>query len=161
MAFEASDFRQIMGHFATGVTVITTANKGLLHGMTANAIASLSLDPMLMLVCVDHSAHAYEQIAESSLFGVNVLAEDQEDISRMFAAKGDPEEGAMRGADFHLGQHGTPVLEGCVAHVESHVIDRCEGGDHTIFIGSVLGGDVLRDAPPLLFYRGGYRKIGG
>lgn len=159
MPINSAEFRQLMGHFATGVTVITTAHDGLLHGMTANAITSVSLNPLLLLVCIDHEAHAYQQVMQSGRFGVNILSADQEEISRLFAAKGEPEHGQLRGAAFHLGPHGTPVLEGCLAYLECEVADRCEGGDHTIFIGGVLGGDVLRDAPPLLFYQAGYRRI--
>ena len=159
MSLDAAGYRKLIGHFATGVTVITTAHGGLMHGMTANAVTSVSLDPLLLLVCVDREAHAYEQVLRSGRFGVNILAEEQEDISRLFATKGAPELGQLRGAAFRLGGHGTPVLEGCLAHVECEVVDRCEGGDHTIFIGAVLDGQVLRDTPPLLFYQAAYRRL--
>lgn len=159
MALDAAGYRKLIGHFATGVTVITTANDGLLHGMTANAITSVSLDPLLMLVCVDREAHAYEQLLQSGRFGVNILAEGQQDISRLFAAKAGPERGAMRGVAFHLGEHGTPLLEGSLAHIECAVTDRFDAGDHTIFIGAVLDGRVLSDAPPLVFYQAAYRRL--
>lgn len=159
MGLDAAGYRKLIGHFATGVTVITTANDGLLHGMTANAITSVSLDPLLLLVCVDRQAHAYEQLLQSGRFGVNILAEDQEEISRLFATKSEPERGQLRGAAFRLGEHGTPLLEGCLAYVECEVADRFEAGDHTIFIGAVLDGRVLRDALPLLFYQAAYRRL--
>jgi len=159
MGLDAAGFRKLIGHFATGVTVITTANDGLLHGMTANAITSVSLDPLLLLVCVDRQAHAYEQLLESGRFAVNILAEDQEDISRLFATKSEPERGQLRGAAFRLGEHGTPLLEECLAYVECEVADRFEAGDHTIFIGAVLDGQVLRDAPPLVFYQAAYWRL--
>lgn len=160
MSLDAAAYRKLIGHFATGVTVITTANGGLLHGMTANAITSVSLDPLLLLVCVDREAHAYEQLLQSGRFGVNILAEEQEELSRLFAAKGEPEQGYMRGAAFRLGEHGTPVLEGSLAHVECEVVDQHVAGDHTIFIGTVLDGQVLRsDASPLLFYQAAYRRL--
>lgn len=159
MALDAAGYRKLIGRFATGVTVVTTAHDGLLHAMTANAIASVSLDPLLLLVCVDHTAHAYQQLLQSKRFGVSILAEDQEDISRLFATKGEPERGRLRGAEFHLGEHGTPVLEGSLAHIECAVSDHFETGDHTIFIGAVLDGRVLREAPPLLFYQGTYRRV--
>jgi flavin reductase (DIM6/NTAB) family NADH-FMN oxidoreductase RutF len=159
MTFDAARYRQVFGHFATGVTVVTTAVDGWLHGMTANAIASLSLDPLLLLVCVDKTAHAHGQLEQAGRFGVNILADDQEEVSRLFAATSDPEQGRLQGAAYHLGPHGTPVVEGCLAYVECSVTDRYPGGDHTIFIGAVLDGEVLRETPPLLFYRGGYRRI--
>ena len=159
MSIDASRYRQIMGHFATGVTVVTTAVDGWLHGMTASAVASLSLDPLLLLVCVDKAAHAYDELTKAGRFGVNILAEEQEELSRLFAETSEPEQGQLRGAGYHFGPNGTPVLEDCLAYLECAVADQCAGGDHTIFIGQVLGGEVVREAPPLLFYRGGYRRL--
>ena len=160
MSIDAARYRQIAGHFATGVTVITTAFEGWLHGMTANAVASLSLDPLLFLVCVDKAAHMHGQLEKAGRFGVNILADDQEDISRLFATSMEPERERLGGFEYHLGPHGTPVLEGALAYIECDVTDRHAGGDHTIFIGSVIDGEVAREAPPLLFFRGGYRRIG-
>jgi flavin reductase (DIM6/NTAB) family NADH-FMN oxidoreductase RutF len=160
VSVDAARYRQIVGHFATGVTVITTAVDGWLHGMTANAVASLSLDPLLFLVCVDKSAHMHGQMEKAGRFGVNVLASDQEDVSRLFATSMEPERERLGGFAYSLGQHGTPVLEKALAHIECDVTGRFEGGDHSIFIGTVLDGEVTREAPPLLFYRGGYRRIG-
>jgi len=161
MSIDAARFRQIIGHFATGVTVITTAHDGWLHGMTANAITSVSLDPLLLLICVDHAAHAHDQLTKAGVFAVNVLSEEQEDLSRLFANTQEPEENSLRGAAYHFGMHGAPVLDTCLAYLECEVVDRCEGGDHTIFIGSVLEGEMEEEAAPLIFYRGGYRRLGG
>ena len=159
MSIDATRYRQIVGEFATGVTVVTTAVDGRLHGMTANALTSVSLDPLLLLLCVDKQAHAHRQLAEGSRFAVNILTAEQEEVSRIFAVSAEPEQGRLQGVPFHLGANGQPVLEGCLAYLECAVADRCVGGDHTIFIGAVLDGDVLREAPPLLFYRGAYRRI--
>ena len=156
---EASQFRQLFGHFATGVTVIGTAHEGLHHAMTANAITSLSLDPVLLLVCVDKTAHMHEQMPNAGRFGVSILAEDQEDLSRLFAQHVAPEQERLQGAAYFLGPNGTPVLENCLAYIECSVVDRAEGGDHTMFVGEALHGEVLREAAPLIFYRGGYRKL--
>jgi flavin reductase (DIM6/NTAB) family NADH-FMN oxidoreductase RutF len=161
MAIDAARFRQIFGHFATGVTVITTAHEGWLHGMTANAITSVSLDPLLLLICVDQTAHTHGQLTNAGRFAVNILGEDQEDLSRLFANTQEPERDSLRGASYHFGVHGAPVLDKCLAYLECEVADRCEGGDHTIFIGSVLEGDLVQEAAPLIFYRGGYRRLGG
>ncbi len=161
MRIDAARYRQIIGHFATGVTVITTAHDGWLHGMTANAITSVSLDPLLLLICVDKTAHAQEQVTKSGKFAVNILTEEQEGISRLFAATAKPEHGRLRGAAYHFGPNGAPVLDLSLAYLECEVADRFEGGDHTIFTGAVLDGDLLHEASPLIFYRGGYRRLGG
>jgi flavin reductase (DIM6/NTAB) family NADH-FMN oxidoreductase RutF len=159
MSIDAKTFRQIMGRFATGVTIVTTAVDGWLHGMTANAVASLSLEPMLVLVCVDKAAHAHEQLARAGRFAVNILAEEQQELSTLFAVSAEAERDQLRGADYRLGPHGTPLLEGCLAHLECEVTDRCEGGDHSIYIGAVLGGEITREAAPLLFFQGAYRTL--
>ncbi len=159
MPIDAARYRQIIGHFATGVTVITTEHEGWLHGMTANAVTSVSLNPLLLAVCVDKAAHAHEQIAKAGRFAVNILTDEQEDVSRTFAVTAEPEEGSLRGVAYRMGDHGSPVLDGVLAHFECEVVDRCEGGDHTIYIGSVLSGDVIEEGAPLLFYRGGYRRL--
>lgn len=159
MTIDAAGYRQIIGHFATGVTVITTSVNGWLHGMTANAVTSVSLNPLLLLICVDKSARAHQEIDAAGRFGVNILSADQEHVSRTFAEKRRPEEGSLAGLDYHLGAHGTPVIDGSLAYMECEITDRCEGGDHTIFIGKVLEGAVTGDAHPLLFFRGGYRQL--
>jgi flavin reductase (DIM6/NTAB) family NADH-FMN oxidoreductase RutF len=159
MAIDAAHYRQIAGHFATGVTVITTAHDGWLHGMTANAVTSVSLNPLLLLVCVDKTANMHEQIEKAGRFGVNILSDEQEDISRTFAATTEPERGALQGAAFRMGDHGSPILDGVLAYMECAIVDRCEGGDHTIYIGSVVAGDLVEEGAPLLFFRGGYRRL--
>jgi flavin reductase (DIM6/NTAB) family NADH-FMN oxidoreductase RutF len=159
MAIDAARYRQIIGHFATGVTVITTAHEGWLHGMTANAVASVSLNPLLLLVCVDKTANMHEQIAKAGRFAVNILTDDQEDISRTFAATTEPEENALQGVAYRMGEHGSPIIDDALAHLECEVVDRAEGGDHTIYIGSVLSGELDEEGAPLLFYRGGYRRM--
>ena len=158
-SIEAADYRRIIGQFATGVTVLTTANDGLLHGMTANAITSVSLDPPLLLVCIDNAANTHEQVSQYGRFTVNILAEDQQEVSQIFAATSEPEQGRLQGVAFHLGANGAPVIEGCLAYIECKVADRCEGGDHTIFIGGVEDATVVKEAPPLLFYQGRYRRL--
>ena len=154
MAIDAARYRQIAGHFATGVTVITTAHDGWLHGMTANAVTSVSLNPLLLLICVDKTAHAHEQIAKAGRFAVNILTDEQEDISRTFAGDAEPEQGSLRRVAHRIGNHGSPILDDVLAYMECEVVDRCEGGDHTIYIGAVVGGDLVDEGAPLLFFRG-------
>ena len=159
MSIDAQSYRRIIGQFATGVTVVTTAVDGRLHGMTANALTSISLDPLLLLVCVDKGTHAYDELTNAGRFGVNILAEEQEEVSNLFAATTEPEQGRLQGVSYHLGPNGAPIIDGCLAYVECAVTDRCPGGDHTIFIGEVLGAETLREAPPLLFFQGRYRRL--
>jgi flavin reductase (DIM6/NTAB) family NADH-FMN oxidoreductase RutF len=153
---DVSTYRKVIGHFATGVTVVTTAVDGWLHGMTANAVASVSLDPLLVLVCIDKAARANRQCAEAGRFGINILAWDQEQVARMFAVTARPERHRLRGLPFRIGPHGTPWIEGCLAYLECDVESRYDGGDHDIFVGRVLHGEVASTKPPLLFYRGVY-----
>jgi flavin reductase (DIM6/NTAB) family NADH-FMN oxidoreductase RutF len=159
MSIDAASYRRIIGQFATGVTVVTTAVDGRLHGMTANALTSVSLDPLLLLVCVDKGTHAHDELTNAGRFGVNILAEEQEEVSNLFAATTEPEQGRLQGVSYHLGPNGAPIIDGCLAYVECAVTDRCPGGDHTIFIGEVLGGEIVREAPPLVFFEGRYRRL--
>lgn len=160
MTIDATTYRRIIGQFATGVTVVTTAVDGRLHGITANALTSVSLDPLLLLVCVDKEAHGHEELTDAGRFGVNILSDEQEDLSNLFATKAPPEQGQLRGGvPYHLGPHGTPLLEGCLAYIECDIMDSHQGGDHTIFIGQVLGAETLREGPPLLFFKGRYGRL--
>jgi flavin reductase (DIM6/NTAB) family NADH-FMN oxidoreductase RutF len=150
-----------MGHFATGVTVITTAAGERLHGMTANAVASLSLDPVMVLICVDKTTHTHRLLQEGKTFAVNVLAAHQEEVSRIFAKKSEPEVGTLRGQAFRRGETGTPILEDCLAYLDCRVRGLLEGGDHSIVLGEVVDQGVVSEAPPLLFYEGAYRRLDG
>ena len=160
MSIDAASYRRIFGQFATGVTVVTTAVDGRLHGMTANAVTSVSLDPLLLLVCVDRGTHAHDELVEAGRFGVNILTAEQEEVSNLFAATTEPEQGRLQGVSYHLGPNGTPIIDDCLAYVECAVTDHFPGGDHTIFFGEVLGGEIVREAPPLLFFQGRYRQLG-
>lgn len=145
-----------MGHFATGVTIITTKDKNEKpYGLTANAFTSLSLQPPLALVCVDKTVQCYFCFEESKAFSVNVLAEGQEEISRRFATKGVEK---FDGVPFHLGQNGVALLEGAIAHLECTIVNSCDGGDHTIYIGEVIHAAVSGDRP-LIFFKGKYSRL--
>jgi flavin reductase len=165
MNLNAAEFRQAMGCFATGVTIITVGLDGEVHGevhgMTANAFASVSLDPALVLVCVDHTASTHALLHAKKRFGINVLGEDQRVISEYYA---NPERTHARaeaeaGARFDRTQHGTPILSGSLAYLECRLQSAHDAGDHTIFIAQVED-VVVRQGGPLLFFRGEYRKVG-
>lgn len=151
-----------MGCFATGVTIITVDLDGHIHGMTANAVASVSLDPILVLVCVDHRASTHAHLHVKKRFGINVLAEGQRVISEFYARTVRRQESAERetGARFDRTAHGTPVLHGALAYLECRLNEEHVAGDHTIFIAEVE--DVrLCAGRPLLFFDGKYRRLGG
>jgi len=157
---DADLFRRLMGNFATGVTVVTTAVDGRLHGFTANAVTSVSLDPLLFLVCVDNRAHALKELEHATHFGVSMLAEGQAEVSNIFAKTGPPEMGTLRSVPFHPGETGVPLVDGSIACLECEVTERIAGGDHTIVIGRVVAGCHGESADPLLFFRGRYRRVG-
>jgi flavin reductase (DIM6/NTAB) family NADH-FMN oxidoreductase RutF len=157
----AAEFRRAMGNFATGVTIITLDLDGEVHGMTANAFASVSLDPFLVLVCVDHTARTHAHLHSKKRFGINVLSEDQRAISQYYARPVRTHEHAEEEADarFDRTRHGTPILHGALAYLECRLHSVEEAGDHTIFIAEVED-VVVREGEPLLFFRGNYRKVG-
>ncbi|HWZ80863.1 MAG TPA: flavin reductase family protein [Candidatus Sulfotelmatobacter sp.] len=161
MTLNPAEFRKAMGAFATGVTIITVDLDGEVHGMTANAFTSVSLDPMLVLVCVDHSTRTHAHLHSKKRFGINVLGEDHKAISEYYARQERSHEHAEveAGARFDRTSHGTPMLHGALAYLECRLQSAQEAGDHTIFIAEVED-VVLREGDPLLFFRGKYRKVG-
>jgi flavin reductase (DIM6/NTAB) family NADH-FMN oxidoreductase RutF len=148
-----------VGTFATGVTIITTGRDGTYHGLTANAFTSLSLEPTLVLVCVDKSSDTYPVLDECGAFTVNVLAEDQEELSRSFATKVKKGGNKLNDLAYHVGGTGVPMLDDCLAYIECTTVQKHDGGDHTIFVGEVGDARVARDVPPLLYFRSSYRRI--
>ena len=157
MPIEKNELRRVMGHFATGVTVITTLRaSGEIHGLTANAFTSLSLEPPLVIVCVDKKAESYPCFDESRIFTVNILSAEQEGVSRRFAVSGGEK---FQGISYRTGANGAPILDNTLGYIECKVTASHDGGDHTIYIGEVEQAEV-HEAKPLLFFRGGYREIG-
>lgn len=149
-------FRQLLGRFATGVTVITArTSNGEPIGMTANSLASVSLDPPLVLVAVEKIHEMHTALTDATYWVFNVLSSEQEALSRRFA--GD-EPNRFLGVSYHENDRGVPVIEGTVAHIECEKHAAVPGGDHTVFIGHVVGGDTT-DRRPLLYYRGGYAGL--
>lgn len=156
MPVDDASFRLALSQFATGVTVVLTRDAaGAPAGLTVNAFTSVSLVPPLVLVCVDIRSDAHDPLAQSALFGVSVLSETQEDVSRRFAWRG-PEK--FEGFVLEHGEKGALLVPGAVAHLECAKVAAHRAGDHTIYVGEVR---VLRVAPgrPLLYHRGGYRRL--
>ena len=139
--------------------MITVDYEGAVHGMTANAFSSVSLDPLLVLVCVDHKARTHTHLHARKRFGVNVLADDQQAISEFYASAAQTPQTDQAGARFDRTAHGTPVLHGALAYLECRLQTAQDAGDHTIFIAEVE--DVkVREGKPLLYFRGQYRMMG-
>ena len=161
MAATKAEFRKAMGCFATGVTVITVDYEGEVQGMTANAFSSVSLEPQLVLVCVDHKARTHAHLHAKKRFGVNILAEGQRAVSDYYARPDRDHNQAEQevGARFDRTPHGTPVLHGALAYLECRLDTAQDAGDHTIFIAEVED-LVVREGNPLVFFQGKYRVIG-
>jgi flavin reductase (DIM6/NTAB) family NADH-FMN oxidoreductase RutF len=158
--FSGTDFRQALGAFATGVTVITTRGEDHLFGMTANAFSSVSLDPPLILVCVISGTTGAEVIEQNQRFAVNILGSHQEPISRYFASKDRP-----RGLEaFDEIPHstavtGSPVIDGAAGYLDCRLHAAHDAGDHVIFIGEVLAIAHEPDVDPLVYHGGRYRVV--
>lgn len=153
---DSATYRQVLGHFATGVTVITADDQGEPVGMAANSFTSVSLDPPLVLFCAGKSSTTWPRIEAVGSFAVNVLAADQEDVCRKFAAKdGD----RFAGVGWNPGATGSPLLDGALAHLDCTIEAQHDAGDHVLVVGRVVELDVDRDAGPLLFFRGGYAGL--
>jgi 3-hydroxy-9,10-secoandrosta-1,3,5(10)-triene-9,17-dione monooxygenase reductase component len=150
---DPAHFRTVMGHFATGVTVVTAASPEGPVGMTANAVASLSLRPLLLLVCFDNEARTLPVVQASGRFGVNVLARGQAPLARLFASKA-PEIEKFASVPHRI-HDGIPVIEGVLAWVGCDLERLVEAGDHTIGIGAVTAAE-NGDGEPLVWHRGAY-----
>jgi flavin reductase (DIM6/NTAB) family NADH-FMN oxidoreductase RutF len=156
----SAEFRQALGQFATGVTVVTVErDPGLVHGMTASSFTSVSLDPLLILVCIDQNARMLTLLRDKKRFGVSVLRENQQAVSEFFAQPDQPERSeASLGIRFGWAKDGIPILEDTLARLACTVVSSHVSGDHTIFIGKVESVEV-DEGEPLLHFRGKYRKI--
>ena len=156
MTVTPDEYRRTIGRFATGVSVVTTIVDNQPRGMTASSVTSVSLDPVLILVCIEKTASMHALLGQSRHFAVNILSAEQEHVSRLFALRegGKPE---FAQQPYHPGKLGMPVLDGVLAYLECDLSAVYPGGDHDIFLGEVRHTEVLRpDGEPLIFYRGRY-----
>src|SRR5947209_11613121 len=185
MTIERDFFRQVAGQFATGVTVVTTRNQGTLAGLTVNAFCSVSLDPPLVLVCVDLTSATLPTIRESGIFAINILTDEQEHLSRCFATSTEERYKHFCHVSFQTAATGSPIIKGALAFLDTRVVAEYPGGDHVIFLSEVvaIGTDgqlafaneedtlhatILESAEnirsgeekiPLAYYRGKYRHL--
>jgi flavin reductase len=155
MPFDPAMQRKIMGQFATGVTVVTTGGAAGRHGLTANAVASLSLDPPLVLVAVDKKAHSLEFLRKNGCFAINILRQEQEDISRRFATPGPKD---FTGLALASGVTDSPIFANSLGYVDCRVVDILPGGDHDVFVGEIVAGESY-EGRPLLYFSGKYRVL--
>jgi flavin reductase (DIM6/NTAB) family NADH-FMN oxidoreductase RutF len=156
MALTPTEFRTALRCFAAGVTVVTTRDReGCPSGLTASAFTSVSLDPPLVLVCVDHAATAHPAFRTHGWFAVNVLCREQEALSRRFALSGGDK---FQGVPWHEGRTGLPLLDGALATIECQLVEGHEAGDHTIFIGRVEAVSV-GGGRPLVYFHGAYHGL--
>jgi flavin reductase (DIM6/NTAB) family NADH-FMN oxidoreductase RutF len=145
-------YRQAIGRFATGVTVITARTEGRLAGMTASAVASLSLDPPMLLVCVNHRLPTHTALERTRRFGVNVLGEGDEELAVRFAR---PAQDKFAGLSVSL-DHDAPLLDRAIARFVCDVHERLPGGDHSIFIGAIRHCEHVPGLRPLLYFGSGF-----
>lgn len=185
MPIEENFFRQVMGQFATGVTIVTAHSDKGLSGLTVNSFCSVSLNPPLVLICIDLHSHTLSYIRESGSFAVNILTNQQEHLSRCFATPSQERYQQFCSASYHLAATGSPIIDGALAFIDTHVVAEYPGGDHVIFVGQVeamgigqqaaFAGELDKEhidsigqngnapiedkAAPLAYYRGQYRHL--
>jgi len=155
-SFDSAKYRQVLGHFPTGVTVITAVTDGQPAGLAVGSFASLSLEPPQVLFCASSTSSTWPKIRQAGRFCVNILAEDQEDVCRVFASKA-PDKFAEIGWK-HTGS-GSPLIEGVLAYIDCEIETVVTSGDHDVVIGAVRELEVLHEGGPLLFFRGGYGRF--
>jgi 3-hydroxy-9,10-secoandrosta-1,3,5(10)-triene-9,17-dione monooxygenase reductase component len=153
---DSVEFRAVLGHFATGVTVVTAQHDGALAGLAANAFSSVSLEPPLVLMCVALTSRTWPLVRASGAFAVNFLGEDQEDVCRRFGAR---EGDRFAGAAWKAGVTGSPLLSGALAYVDCRIEAEHEAGDHLIVVGRVVDLGRLAEGRPLIFWRGTYVRL--
>lgn len=158
---EPARFRQAMGRLVAGVSVVTTFSDGLDHAMTADTVTSVSLDPLLVLVCVENEARWHEAVVAAGAFGVSVLAADQRPLSEWFATRGRPLHGQLDRSPFHRGERtGVALLDGALMHLECRTTDIHPAGDHQIVVAEVLSISLPDTVgPALVHFRGRYGSI--
>jgi flavin reductase (DIM6/NTAB) family NADH-FMN oxidoreductase RutF len=156
MAVNPDEFRAVLGRFASGVTILTARDSdGLDHGMTVSAFSSASLVPPLVVACIDRQADMHDVLRNASHFGISILAEGQEALSRRFAELA---AGRFDGIGYTRAESGVVLLDDALAHMECRRVDRYDAGDHAIFVGEVEWASCRQDRP-LLYYRGGYAQL--
>jgi flavin reductase (DIM6/NTAB) family NADH-FMN oxidoreductase RutF len=157
LSVSQAELKDVYARRATGVAIVTARAGDRIHGMTVSAFTEVSLEPPLVLVCLDRTTNTQRVIAEGGCFAVNILARDQEALARRFACD-DAEDRRFSGIDCETGATGAPLLAGSVASLDCRLEATHEAGDHIVYVGEVVGLH-LSDGDPLLFYDRGYRGL--
>jgi flavin reductase (DIM6/NTAB) family NADH-FMN oxidoreductase RutF len=156
MPVDKAEFRRALGYFAAGVTVVTSKlDNGDVAGITVTAFSSLSLEPPLVLICIDHRARIHDHLKKGGSFAVNMLSDSQELVSRRFASH---EVDPFREIGYREGLTGAPLIQDALSAIECRIVGAFPGGDHTVFIGEVEA-TTVREGKPLLYFRGGYCQL--
>lgn len=159
MIFDPAEFRKVLGQFATGVTVVTTVHDGAPQAMTVNSFSSVSLEPPLVLFCADRRSRTSGAIEASGVFAVNILREQQRELSDLFAGKGTDAERQAVLLEAPSAESGSPILKDVLGFMDCKVEHAYDGGDHVIFVGRVLAAGRGEAGAPLLYYRGTYQAL--
>lgn len=156
MPISSADFRSALSRFASGVTVVTTKDEtGKLFGITVSAFCSVSLDPPLVLICIEKTTGSHHAFEQSGRFTVNILSSNEASVSDHFASL---IEDKFAGIDHAVDEHGVPILQGSLATLQCSLFKSLDGGDHSIFLGEVEH-VIVRDADPLVYFRGTYGTV--
>ncbi|MED1949020.1 flavin reductase family protein [Brevibacillus centrosporus] len=155
MNLDRDTFRHVVGHFTSGVTIITTRQDETNWGITASAFSSVSLEPPMVLVCVNKNTGTCHAISKAKTFGVNILQEKQGELARKFAQ---PQTDKFQGTDFAYGELGVPLIEDVLAHFECYVVEEVTGGTHSVFLAEVRRAQAYEKAP-LAYYRGKFGRF--
>lgn len=155
MNLDRDTFRNVVGHFTSGVTIITTRQDESNWGITASAFSSVSLEPPMVLVCVNKNTGTCHAISKAKTFGVNILQENQGDLARKFAQ---PHTDKFQGTDFTYGELGVPLIEDVLAHFECDVVEEVTGGTHSVFLAEVRRAQAY-EKTPLAYYRGKFGRF--
>ncbi len=159
MPVEHTDFRRVMSHFPTGITVVTTGHGDEIHGLTVNAFCSVSLRPPLILVCLNNQGYCHELIRRSGVFAVNILSDKQEALSKRFATHSLAPRERFAGIRHGVQITGAPILKDALGWLDCRLVTAYPGGDHSIFLGEIQAlGHTDNGMKPLLFYRSQYHK---
>jgi flavin reductase (DIM6/NTAB) family NADH-FMN oxidoreductase RutF len=152
--------RAMLGRFATGVTIVAARHGPLLAGMTANAIASISIDPPVLMASIARKAETHRAIVGSHAFAISVLADDQQGLAECFAQPTTAQKlTRFCDAPWHEAETGSPILEGALAYFDCRLTEHHDGGDHGIFLGEIVAAGYREDAEPLLWYASAYRRV--
>jgi 4-nitrophenol 2-monooxygenase / 4-nitrocatechol 4-monooxygenase, reductase component len=155
VAIPGDEFRSVIGHFAAGVAVVTAAEGDRLYGTTASAVCSLSLEPSMVLICMNRNSATGRCVNDVKRFAINILTDEQQHLAQQFASKANDK---FDGVEVAPGTFGEPLIVGALAHAECTVTDQISGGSHEIFIGEVHRASA-RTGGPLVYYRGAFGRL--